>query len=172
MEKGGNIQAFTQLLSCKIRSQAKVQTHWGKVEAVDWSGKTCTVVGVEGDLPFYDVLLGLGSFYRKPTKGGLCLLGILGEGQSDAFLIEAEAFDQAVWYSGQSALTLKTDGFTLKQGDESLKQVLNDWQDALGALCDQVSKIVVSQGVSPDVVALAQIKQSVTQGLKKRLNRF
>ena len=169
MKKGKNIQEFGTLLADHIAAFVRVQTHWCRVKEVDWDDKTFTAVAVRDDLPFYDVSLGLGSFYRRPAKDSLCLIGIIENADTDAFLIDAEAFDEAVWHSGESKLTIKKQGFIVKQGDESLKQVLNDWQAALVKLCEEVSKIVVSIGITPNVAAVAEIKQQV-QDIKRRLN--
>ncbi|MEH0008008.1 MAG: hypothetical protein V6Z82_04740 [Flavobacteriales bacterium] len=169
MKKGKNIQDFGGLLSAHVQAHIKVQTHWCRVKEVTWDDKTFTCIGVADDLPFYNVSLGLGSFYRRPEKNSLCLIGVIENADTDAFLIDAEAFDKAVWQSGESELTIKKDGFVVKQGGESLKQVLNDWQTALYKLCEEVSKIVVSIGVTPNVAAIAEIKQQV-QAIKERLN--
>ena len=169
MKKGKNIQEFGQLIASQIEALLKVQTHWCRVKEVDWENKTFTAVAVRDELPFYKVSLGLGSFYRRPAKDSLCLIGIIENADTDAFLIDAEAFDEAVWHSGESKLTIKKQGFIVKQGDESLKQVLNDWQAALVKLCEEVSKIVVSIGITPNVAAVAEIKQQI-QDIKKRLN--
>ena len=169
MKKGKNIQEFGALLADHIAAFVRVQTHWCTVKEVNWKDKTFTAVAVRDNLPFHNVNLGLGSFYRRPIKGSLCLVGVIENTDTDAFLIDAKAFDEAVWQSGESELTIKKQGFVVKQGDESLKAVLNDWQASLVKVCDELSKIVVSVGVSPDVAAIAEIKQQV-QDIKRRLN--
>ncbi|TCI93681.1 hypothetical protein [Tenacibaculum sp. M341] len=66
--------------------------------------------------------------------------------------------------------TIEDEGYSIKKGEESLKEVLNEWQAEFGKLCDEVSKIVVSIGVTPNVGAIAAIKQAVTGTLKDKLN--
>lgn len=172
MKKGKNIQEFGQLLGQNINKQVKVQTLWCKVEEVNWDEKTMTAKGIQDDLPFNDIQLGLGSFYRRPKAESLCLIGIIANQEASAFLIDAEAFEEAVWYSGESELIIKEDGFIIKQSGESLKTVFNDWQTQFGKLCDEVNKIVVSIGVSPNVPIITQIKTEVDTNIKNRLNNI
>lgn len=62
---------------------------WATVKEVDAREKTMTVVGVEDDLEYYDVELGLGSVFVYPAAGSTVLIGIV-EGQaSAAFLLSA-----------------------------------------------------------------------------------
>lgn len=63
---------------------------WAMVKKVDKEEKTMTVVGVEDDLEYYDVELGLGSVFVYPPEDSTVLIGIV-EGQaSAAFLLSAE----------------------------------------------------------------------------------
>lgn len=172
MKKGKNIEEFGRLLARNINGKLKVQTHWCNATSVDWQAKTMTATGVSDGLEFYDVSLGLGSFYRKPKLGSLCLIGILENQEASAYLIDLSAFEEAVWYSGGSELTIKEEGFIIKQGDESLKEVLNDWQAQFGKLCDELNKVVVSIGVSPNVTSITQIKQEVLSKINGRLNNI
>ena len=172
MKKGKNIQEFGELLNKNVSKQVKVQTHWCEVSEVNWDEKTMTAIGIQDDLPFNNVQLGLGSFYRKPKTDTLCLIGIIANQEASAFLIDAEAIEEAVWISGGSELTIKEEGFIVKQGSESLKTVLNDWQAEFGKLCDEINKIVVAIGVSPNVPVITQIKTKVNTQIKNRLNNI
>jgi hypothetical protein len=127
------------------------QLIWATVAAVDWSKKTMTAKSVVDGLEYFNVLLGLGSFYRKPKVGTKCLLGVLGDKKAATFLIEAEAFEESVMKSSDTEFTIKEDGFILKQGNESLKTILNDFMN-------EVNKIVVVQGRTIDVAAVTLIK--------------
>lgn len=172
MKKGKNIQEFGELLGRSMNKKVKIQTHWCKVSEVNWDDKTMTVNAVHDDLPFNNVLLGLGSFYRKPKVDSLCLIGIIANQEAEAFLIDAEAFEEAIWVSGESEFTIKEEGFIVKQGDESLKEVLNDSFTEFGKLCDEINKIVVSIGVTPNVATITQIKVKVTNQINNRLNNI
>lgn len=151
-KEGREIEQFGQLLSKTMNSKTKVQTHWAKVTEVDWNAKTMTVKGTVDDLEFYDVLLGLSSFYRKPKVGANCLIGVILNQEASTFLIDCEAFEEAVWTTELAELKIKDQGFSVKVGDESLKTILNDY-------IDEVNKIKVIYGNTINVAATTAIKQ-------------
>jgi hypothetical protein len=145
------IDEFQRLLKEQQKGAVNPQLIWATVEAVDWNAKTMTAKSVVDGLEYYNVLLGLGSFYRKPPIGTKCLLGVLGNKAAATFLIEAEAFEEEIYKSGTTEFTIKETGFIIKQGDESLKTILNDF-------ITEVNKIVVVQGRTIDVAAVTLIK--------------
>lgn len=169
MKKGSNIQELGKVLNERTKSLIDVQTHWCNVKSVDWDKKTMTATGLVDDLPFYDVNLGIGSIYKKPKLKTKCLIGIINNNLADAFLIECDEVEEIIFTSGESVLTIKEDGFIVKQSNESLKVVLNDLVAEINKLNDEVAKIVVSIGVSPNVPTLVQIKNATTQ-INDRLN--
>ncbi len=61
-------------------------------------------------------------------------------------------------------------GYEINQGGENLKTVFNDYITQFGKLCDELNKVVVSIGVTPNVPVITQIKTEVTQSIKQRLN--
>lgn len=167
--QGNEITEFGQLLSKTMGKQIKVQTHWADVTEVDWEAKTMTVKGTADDLEFYDVLLGLGSFYRKPKVGSRCLIGMVMNQKAATFLIDCSEIEESVWTSGETEFTIKENGFIVKQGDESLKPVFNDLIDKINELNQEVQKIIVIQGTSPSIPDLAQLVLDKTE-IKNRLN--
>ncbi len=167
-----NRQLFEQLITSKMQGLVPVQTHWAEALEVDWQQKTMKAVAVKNKVPFYGVSLGLGGLYRKPKPGSLCLIGIVENQAGDSFLIDAEKVEEFAYKSGDSAFTIKEKGFIVKQGGESLKEVLNDWQQQFGKLCDELAKVVVSIGVSPNVPAITKIKAEVKEKIQKRLNQI
>jgi len=164
------LQAFDRLITRKITDMLPVQTWWVTVSEVNWDKKTMKGVGVKNGTSFFDVSLGLNSFYRKPKIGSICLIGIAENQAAETFLIQAEQVEEFVYKSKGSELTIKEKGFIVKQGNESLKMVLNDWQEQFLKLCDELSKVVVSIGVSPNVPVIKQIKDKVKDNIQKRLN--
>ena len=58
----------------------------------------------------------------------------------------------------KTEFTFDASGFQFNRDGENLKEVLNTFQEGFGRLCDELSKVVVSIGVSPDVPAITQIK--------------
>ena len=145
------ISEFQRLLKEQQKGVVNPQLIWAKVNAVNWNAKTMTAVSIVDGLEYFNVLLGLGSLYRKPTIGTKCLLGVLGNKAAATFLIEAEAFEEANFKSATTEFTIKETGFIVKQGNESLKTILND-------LIDELNKIVVIQGRTIDVPAVTLIK--------------
>lgn len=143
---------FIRLMKEQQKSAVNPQLIWAIVKEVDWAEKTMIAEDLVDGLSYFDVLLGLGSFYRRPKVGTKCLLGILGDKVAATFLIEAEAFEESVFISGETSFTIEETGFIVKKGGESLKTILNDF-------IDEVNKIVVIQGRTIDVAAVTLIKQ-------------
>ncbi|AOR29538.1 hypothetical protein FORMB_25210 [Formosa sp. Hel1_33_131] len=150
--EGQELNEFTNLLDLKTKGNTKVQTHWAEVVEVDWNNKTMTVKGLIDDLEFYDVLLGLGSVYKKPKIGAKCLIGLILNNEAATFLIEAEAVDELFIEVGTSTFKIDANGFLVKRNNETLKKVLND-------LIVELNKIIVIQGTSINVPAMNAIKQ-------------
>lgn len=93
MKKGNNIREFASLLTQKGKELIGVQTHWVVVKSVDWNAKTMVATGVVDDLDFHNVVLGLGSNYRKPSIGSKCLIGIINNDGAVTFLIDCEVIE-------------------------------------------------------------------------------
>lgn len=142
---------------------------WATVKDVDWTNKTMTATGVEDDLDYHNVQLGLGAYYRKPKVGTLVMLGVPGLQGADTFLIECENFEEAIYVSGDSTFVIKEEGFIVQHGEENLRTILNDYDTQFGKLCDEINKIVVSVGVTPNVPAITAIKMEVTQNINNRM---
>lgn len=153
------LNEFNRLLGQRIRELIPIQTFWATVKSVDWDKKTMTATGLIDDLDNFDVLLGLGSQARKPKIGTKCLLGIIGN-SPNAFLIEADELEEFLFKSGESELTIKTDGFIIKHQDQNLKTVFND-------MIDEINKIIVINGTSINVAKMLAIKQRLNTILKE-----
>ena len=59
-------------------------------------------------------------------------------------------------------------GYRIDRADENLKQVLTEFQDEVGKICDELNRVVVSVGVTPNVPAITTIKTNIN-ALKTRL---
>lgn len=145
------VTEFNQLLSQKIRELIPIQTAWATAKDIDWDKKMMTATGLTDDLDYHDVLLGIGGEFKKPKRGTKCLIGIVSN-SANAFLITAEAVDEIVYSSGDSQLTIKEDGFIVKQKNESLKAIFVD-------MIDEINKIIVINGTSINVAAMKAIKE-------------
>lgn len=152
-------EELRQILKNHISSLIPVQTWWVAAQEVDWEEKTMTAIGVANELPFYNVLLGLGSFYRKPKIGTSCLIGIIENQTPIAFLLDCEEFDEAVYVSGQSSWTINNDGFIINQLDENLSECMGD-------LIDEINKIVIIYGNDINRAAMNAIKKRIQTILK------
>lgn len=172
MSSANNITELCASLRQMNEDNRQIQTCWATANEIDWDAKTMTATAVVDDLPFYGVQLGVGSLYRRPKQGTMCLIGLVENQEAAAFLIDAEEIDEAVLMSGESSITIKTDGFSLTQGDESFKAVFNDLQTEIGKLCDEINKIMVAIGSGPNVATITALKQRVTVDLKNRFNQI
>src|SRR5690554_2391320 len=155
------IATFSKLLDNKQKKHLTPGCVWATVKDVDWEAKTMTAVGVDDDLEYWNVQLGLGAYYRKPVVGSLVMLGVPGLQGSDTFLIECEAFEEGIFVSGDSTFVIKEEGFIVKQGDENLRTIMDDQHKEFGKLCDEINKIVVSIGTTVNVAAVTLIKNEV-----------
>ena len=161
------LDEFAELLQKGARRQVPIQTEWCTVKSVDWDDKTMTVISQLNDLEYFDVLLGLGSIYKKPVVGAKCLIGLIAN--TDAcFMIDCEAFEEILMVSDKSNLSMKKEGFAIKQTNESFKQVINNLIDKINEqnnliirLSNAVSTVATSAGVSTVVPELVQINQSL-----------
>jgi hypothetical protein len=167
---GKKLTEFKNLLTDKMKSHVPMQTEWVKVSEVDWEEKTMTAIGENNGLEYFDVLLGLGAINVKPKVGTLALVGAIHNGEA-CFMISCEEIEEIVFTSSESEFTIKENGFIVKQGDESLKTVLNDLIIQKNKLNDEVAKIVVSIGITPNVPVLTEIKEATNQ-IKDRLNNI
>lgn len=131
-----------RLINDRIREHNKPQLRWGAVERVDWPKRRADVKGLTDDLMYYDVHLGLGSMNQRPKEGSTCLIVMI-EGKETA------------WYM-LSATEL--DGLYIAAQNETLREVMNDF-------IDEVKKIIVVHGTTPNVPILEQIKQRLNKVL-------
>lgn len=70
------------------------QLCWATCTTVDWEAKTMEAKGVTDELPYYDVMLGLGFLDIKPKVGAICIIGVL-EGQpAYTFLVTASEVEE------------------------------------------------------------------------------
>lgn len=148
----GALEEFTRLMKEQGKAAVKPQLVWAIVKEVDWDAKTMTATDLLDGLDYFDVLLGIGAVYQKPTIGTKCMLGVLGNKASATFLIDAEAVEETIYTSDKTKFVIQENGFIIKQSEESLKSVLNDF-------IDEVNKIVVINGNTINKVKVTAIKQ-------------
>lgn len=148
----GALDEFTRLMKEQGKVAIKPQLVWATVKEVDWEAKKMIATDLIDGLDYFDVLLGIGSVYKKPKIGTKCMLGVLGNNSSATFLVEAEATEEIIFSNNKSFFQINESGFAIQKNNENLKSVLNDF-------IDEVNKIVVLQGTTINVAAVAAIKQ-------------
>lgn len=167
-----NLLELNAELNNMAKRHVKVQTCWATAKAIDWGKKTMTATAEIDGLDYFDVQLGVGSFYRKPKTGTMCLIGIIENQEAATFLIDCEELDEVVYTIADAELTINLSGYIIKKGNDSLKTVINDFQTEVGKLCDELNKVVVAIGTGPNVAAITAIKNKVTGDIKNRFNNI
>lgn len=89
-----SLDKLKKTLSELAKNSTPIQTVWVEVTEVDWEERTMTAIGVDDELEYYDVLLGLGSIDLKPKKGSTCLIGIIENQDTASFLINADNVEE------------------------------------------------------------------------------
>lgn len=89
-----SLDKLKQTLSELQKNNTPTQTVWVEVKEVDWEEKTMTVLGIDDELEYYDVLLGLGSVDVKPKVGSNCLIGFINNSETLPFLIMADEVEE------------------------------------------------------------------------------
>lgn len=107
------------------KNSIPIQTVWAEVTEVDWEEKTMTVIGLDDEVEYFDVLLGLGSVDLKPAVGSNCLIGIIDNNDTTPFLIMVNDVEEIDINVEECQLTIK-DGFLLKKENETLKKLMVD----------------------------------------------
>jgi len=130
-DKGNNIQQLSRTLAEMSKKHVKVQTAWVTVKSVDWGKKTMVAVGIDDELEYYDVLLGIGAVYIKPKSDTSCLIGMIENQDAATFLIEAEEVEEAEIKFGQCELKMDASGFLIKRGGVSMTDLFQQLVDLL-----------------------------------------
>lgn len=105
-----------------------------------------------------------------PKIGSIVVVGLTGDGS--ASILAVSEVEKIEFRNEKSEFTFDGDGFEFNRDGENLKDVLNGFQDGFGKLCDELAKVVVSIGVTPDVPAIMQIKNDIINTNKKALNKI
>ncbi len=169
MSKDKEIQdAFARL------KQRNVETFVATVIEVQKDKGTCTVT--DDKLEYTDVQLAavvntdkqkLFIFSKIDSK---VLVSPISE---DLHRLYVEVVSEVESISGSiktTKFTIDKNGYNISREGENLQKVLNDFMMEFGKLCDELNKVVVSIGVTPNVPVITTIKNTVETTIKKRLN--
>lgn len=105
-----------------------------------------------------------------PKLGSMVTIGFIN--RESAVIVSVSDVEKVYFKQGKSEMIFDQGGFEFNRDGENLKKVLNEFQTNFGKLCDELAKVVVSVGVTPDVPAIQAIKQAVVQTNKTALNKI
>ena len=121
-----SLDKLRKTISEKTKTAIPTQMFWCIAKDIDWNEKTMTADSIDEDEPeFNEVLLGIGSEFRKPTKGSHCLIGVIDNDDTMPFLIWAEELEE-ISFKTEDSEFLINDGFLLKKENETLKKLMVD----------------------------------------------
>lgn len=155
------LDKLKQTLEEKAKAAVPVQTVWAEVKDVDWEEKTMVAIGIDDEVDYFDIILGVGSVYYKPKKGCSCLIGIIDNNDTTPFLIYAEELESYEVKVGETQLNMEN-GFLLKKENETLKKLMVDLLEAI-----ELMKFTTNQGPTLKLIN----KQSFTD-IKTRFKTF
>lgn len=104
-----------------------------------------------------------------PRLGSVVVIGIFDK-ENTAVILAVSEVEKVLYKQESTELEIDENGFKLNRNGKNLKEVLNEYQEQFGKLCDEVSKIVVSIGVTPNVSAIKTIKNNIVNTNKNDLN--
>lgn len=159
--------AFRQL------GKRAVDTFPATVTEVDKIKGFCTVEadGLEyPDVRLASVINERGSFvYVFPKVGSSVLVSPIQEDLNSLYVEAYSEVEEFYLKVETTEMNVNVDGILIKRGNENLRAILDDWQKEFGKLCDELIKVIVIQGNSPDIPAITAIKNKVTQNINNRL---
>lgn len=156
-----------------IRENGHLFLDQGTVTAVD--GDTCTVdaEGKEYQKCRINAVVKNGDDFLKlvPKIGSSVVIGVI-PSNSNAVILSVSDVDTMEYVKGDTRLKVDAEGYTIERQEENLGQVTEDLLGEIGNLCDELSKVVVSVGVTPNVPVIEAIKNRVLNGIKGRFKKI
>jgi len=159
---------FKKLINQKMKRQVPIQTEWVKVESVDWEEKTMVAIGEDNALPYEDILLGLGSVYKKPKPGSLALIGLV-RNSAGCYLIDCEAYDEIEVNTKLTKVQVKEEGVKLTRGSEDVREILEDFMTEVNKINTETQKIATKAGAADSIPILVEVFAK-TELIIQRLN--
>ncbi|MDN4028642.1 hypothetical protein [Chryseobacterium gambrini] len=137
----------------------------------------CQVVTIDNKKEFFDCSFNAvvenktDKLVIIPKVGSLVTIGTY-QKNNKAVILSVSEVEKIYFRNDKSEFTFDGSGFQFNRDGENLKEVLNGFQDGFGKLCDELAKVVVSIGVTPDVPAIMQIKNDIVNANKQALNKI
>lgn len=153
-----------------------VSTFPATVLSVDIDEGTCVVEA--NDLEYTEVRLASviddsnNKFFIFPKVQSSVLVSPINEDELQLYVEVYGEIDRLSLKIESTELDIDQAGFKFNREGENLKEVMNDLISEFGKLCDELSKVVVSIGVTPNVPVINQIKAKATIDVKERLNKI
>lgn len=107
------------------KNNIPVQTIWVEVLDIDWEERTMTAVGIDDEVEYFDVSLGLGSVDLKPRIGSTCLIGIIENKDTSCYLLSCDEIEE-IDINVEECQFKINDGFLLKKQNETLAKLMSD----------------------------------------------
>jgi hypothetical protein len=151
----GALDDFVENLRVHAQKQVPMQTAWVTVDDVTWTDdeKTMDCTGVSDDLEYFDVLLGIGSQFFKPTKGSLCLIGTIANNDAAGYLISAAEVEEIVWVDKSGFEVKLNNGELTLNGDQFGAMIkIDELQNNLDQLKNYVE--TMSAAIGPAFAAV------------------
>jgi len=101
------LNQFGSLFKQHLKGAFKSTMRWVTVSSVNWESKTMEAADAD-NLPYYDILLGVGMMAIKPTLGTDCLIAIVEGDEAVAFLMYADEADLIEFNGGLNGGMTKT----------------------------------------------------------------
>ncbi len=158
----------------KKLTQSEIQTFVAKVIGIDKKMKTITVKDIHGidypDVRLSAVIASGDKIVTYPKEDSWVLVSMIENMGNQLFVSLCSEAQEISGEIESTHFTINAQGFKINREDENLKLVFNDLIAEFGKLCDELSKVVVSVGVTPNVAVINTIKQQATIDIKERLN--
>lgn len=100
-----------------------------------------------------------------PAEGSDVLIGMIKE--NELFVLQTHELLKIKGVIGTTVFEIDKDGYQVNREGENLLNVMENFLGEFGKLCDELNKVQVSVGVTPNVVAITAIKQKVTNDIKE-----
>lgn len=156
--------------------QPKAHNFLATVKSVDKKEKTIVVVDLDDfeldEVRLTSVIDKSNSVVRFPKIGSTVLVAPVNNDDHTFFVIAISEVESLQGTIETTDFLIDKEGYQINREGENLKIVLNDYIAEFGKLCDELAKVVVSIGVTPNVPVITAIKKEVTQQIKARLNNI
>lgn len=156
------MSAFSEAVKAIIKQNEKMIITSGVVKKINEKSIDVEREGLPDllEVRFNSVLSSVESEFKiTPKVGSAVLCGIIENDTSEAYLLGFSEIERVNITIDQMEFDCDPEGLKVQNGDESLKEILNDFMD-------EVNKILVIQGVTIDRAKVVAIKQRLNTVLR------